>query len=437
MDQIVEEENKSFTQFLSLCGIVTLVFLYMIRTTELPSPRRVFVVMLDAGSTGTRAQIFQFIHDKDENRLVLKGTKMHTIQKSIAALGAGVGGTGSQFFKPLLDEAKKGVIGVRRRRRTPIVLYATAGLRLLGPEAAELALDKARTALNASEFLLNENYVSILSARDEAIHGWTTINYLLGNLGVASKRPQVATLELGGASMQIAHVATDANSGSLTNVHMFGVDYKLHAVSHLGLGLFGFTDKLFRTFDAEGILEEGNPCFRKGKVFAGKTLRLGVEGSEEKHEVTIVGDGDFQRCVASANIVIASSVDEAKNGLSKLPPDTVAYAFAYFYDRTVGLGLSKEPSKDELWIKGKELCESGPDHVITGDFDEACAEFAYVYSVITMLTDDFSKDRGVKVKFEQYLEGHMVGWALGASLEVAQQVMEKQISLDNESLIIS
>lgn len=438
VEELIEEEDKSFSQFLSLCGIVTLVFLYMIRTTELPPSRRVYAVMMDAGSTGTRAQVFQFVHDQDTKRLELVDTKIHNISKSIAALGTGHGGTGPQFFKPLLENSKKSVPGMRRRRRTPIILLATAGLRLLGNDAAEHALNQARLALNASEFRFREDYVSILNPRDEAMYGWITVNYLLGKFGESkSKRTPVATLELGGASVQVTHAVDDDSSGRLQKVHMFGKIYKLRATSHLGFGLFGFTSKLYRTFELEDVLEEGNPCFRKGKVFTEKSLRLGVTGSEESRIVTIVGDGDFHRCVASAEIVIASFTTEGEESFPKLPRNSIAYAFAYFYDRTVGLGLSSEPTKEELWNKGKELCESDPSEIVKGDFDEACAEFAYIYSIIKMVTDDFSKDRGVRVRFEQFVNGHMLGWALGATLDIVQPVMGEQISLDNEPLTIS
>lgn len=448
VDELVKEEERSFSQFLSLCGIVIAVFLYMIRTTDLPPPRRVYAVMIDAGSMGTRAQIFRFVHDKESDMLVLNGSELHKISKSIAALGTGVAGTGPQFFRPLLDEVKKSVPGIRRRQRTPILLRATAGLRLLGPHAADHALSEARKALNASEFLFRDEYVSILDPKDEGVFAWTTVNYLLGNLhnhGKQTAKPKVpvATLELGGASMQIVHsVQKDSEADDTTeqkdthDLTLFGREYTLSTTSHLGLGLIDFTKRLYQVFDWEGVLEEGNPCFRKGKNISEKSLRLGVAGSDESRTVSLIGDGNFDRCVSSAQIAIASFL-KAENGITALPDKSTAFAFAYFYDRTVGLGLPKGASKKQLLAKGRELCESSHDRFVRGDFDEACLEFSYIYAVLKMVTDDFSSSRAVSVRFEQYVDGHMLGWALGAVLDIIEPVVQAQIALDDEPLLMS
>lgn len=450
VQQLIEEEDKSFSQFLALCAIVTFIFFYMIKTTELPPKRRVYAVIIDAGSTGTRAQIFQFIHNTTENRLVLRDTKMHFLKKSIAALGTGVSGTGNQFFKPLLENVKKGVPGVRRRKRTPIVLGATAGLRLLGDSASQLSLTHSRKALNSTEFMFEHDYVSILDEKDEAVFGWTTVNFLLGRIGGGKKTGlPVATMELGGGSMQIVYSQASAESDDESDakkkratqtVRVMGEKYELNAKSHLGLGLYSFMKVLMNLFEREGVLQEGNPCYRKGKTFRDKQLRLGVEGTEQVQKVTIVGDGDFKHCVASVEIAIASGFEGVE--IAPLPKGTIVYAFAYFYDKTVGLGLPNEPTQQKLWEMGMNLCESeeekfgGQDSTVVGGSasDEACSEFAYVYAIVKMITENFSKERAVKLKFEQYVDGHMLGWSLGAALKVVQPTMFQQISLDNEPL---
>lgn len=448
VEQVLKEEEASFSNFLKLSALLVFVFFYMIRTTALPPNRRVYAVIVDAGSTGTRAQIFEFVHNLTTDRLELRGTKMHSIKKSIAALGTGVGGTGNQFFKPLIESVKKGVPGIRRRRRTPIKLGATAGLRLLGEDAAELALHHARKALNSTDFLFHEDYVSIMDSRDEAKHGWTTVNYLLGRIGPEATEPPVATLELGGGSTQFVHPATSTDEldkedgvSHLVSVDVLGESHQVMASSHLGLGLLSFTKMLYTSFETEGVLIEGNPCFRLGKTFKDKMLKLGGEGSEETRRVTIIGDGDFDRCVASSEIVIAHAVEKGDT-IPPLPKDTVAYAFAFFYDRTVGYGMSAEPTKEEFLRKGKQLCEEpesarSPGQLSKQDEDGACAEFSYVYALIKLLTSDFSPEHNVKVRFEQYVDGHMLGWALGAALDAVEPTIHHQIAVDDEPLTIS
>lgn len=467
--ELLSEESRGMANFLALVAVVVAFFIYMVQVTDFPPPGRVYGVMIDAGSTGTRAQVFVFRRQPGRTALVLDESKMFQMKKSIAALGAGTGEGGPAFFKALLEKVKKAVPGVKRRKRTPIALRATAGLRLIGEEKAQTALVEARKALNASEFLFKEEWVSLLEEKEEAAHAWTTVNFLKGNFhgkGGEEEVEHVGALDLGGASMQVVFkqdegdkVADDEDEQDDSKIEgddeapddeavrddepsfeeddhkvkVFGNEYSLHSTSHLGLGLFDFTKKLYTLFDREGVLEEGNPCFRKGKLFERKKLRLGVPGSEESRTVTMTGDGHFARCVASAEITIATFSKLYKKG-SKLPKGKPFYAFAYFFDRTRGLGLSATPTKDELIAKGKELCETPPDKEVEKDFDEACAEFSYIYTLLKIFTDDFSSP-DVHILFEQFMDGHMLGWALGAMLDTVQPVMHMQLSLDTESLI--
>lgn len=465
--ELLAEESQSNANFLALAAAVVAFFLFMLQTTSLPPPGRVYSVMIDAGSTGTRAQVFAFRHLPGQKGLILDDSEVFKMKKSIAALGTGTVGSGGVFFKPLMEKLRKKIPGVRRRQRTPIALHATAGLRLIGEEQAETALEEARKALNISGFLFQEDWVSILEEQEEASHAWTTVNFLKGHFhGHKGITKRLGALDLGGASMQMVFERENGDEAVDTGeedddnlegrneapenedlagddavsieeadytVSVFGDDYPLHSTSHLGLGLFDFTKKLYTLFDREGVLEEGNPCFRKGKVFANKELRFGVPGTEESRTVTMTGDGDFERCVASAEITIAT-FSKLRSKKSVLPKGKPFYAFAYFYDRTVRLGLPITPTKAQLIAKGRELCETPPDVRVERDFDQACAEFSYVYTLLKIFTDDFaSKD--VQIRFEQYIDGHMLGWALGAALDIVQPVMHKQLALEHEPLI--
>lgn len=461
--ELIEEEQRNMSSFLLMAAAMALFFALMVKNTVFPPKGRIYGIMMDAGSTGTRAQVFTFRQDQSTGNLVLDKTVMFTMRKSLADLAYGPAGTGKTFFKPLLEKIRKAqaVPGMRRRKRTPITLRATAGLRLLGDAAAEKALKETRKALKATEFLFRDEWVSVLEEEEEAAHAWTTVNYLLGAIGNGTSdgpdAKHYGALELGGASMQVVYKKVDGEESSEsqeegtdsggdndsngmmsmdTTVDVLGATHDLHSTSYLGLGLFDFTKKLYTVFDREGVLDEGNPCFRKDKKFVDKKLRLGVPGSEETQVVTMVGDGDFERCVASAEITIATFSKLYKTN-TKLPSKTPFYAFAYFYDRTVKLGLSPTPTKKQLIAKGKQLCEAHPEVEVKGDFDEACAEFSYIFALLKHFTNDFSKEEGVRIRFEQFVDGHMLGWALGAMLETLQPVKKMQLTLDDESVIMS
>ena len=71
---------------------------------------------------------------------------------------------------------------------TPIMIGATAGLRLLPDGKADIILDEVRKFLRNYPFVVDGDAVSILSGQSEGAFAWLTLNYLLGNLGTVLNR---------------------------------------------------------------------------------------------------------------------------------------------------------------------------------------------------------------------------------------------------------
>lgn len=63
---------------------------------------------------------------------------------------------------------------------TPLILRATAGLRLLPQEKAENLLNSVRDLFKKTPFLTNDDSVAIMDGTDEGIFSWFTVNFLLG-----------------------------------------------------------------------------------------------------------------------------------------------------------------------------------------------------------------------------------------------------------------
>lgn len=411
-------------------------FLYLAFTTTIPAKDTAYAVMIDAGSSGTRAQVFSFQNGS------LFETKMFSHDNPIAALGYAPG-TGPAFFKPLLDQVRASIPSKKQQAKVPIALRATGGLRLVGIEFAERVMAEARKALMGSGFLVRKEWVSVIDAHAEGVGAWTSANFLRGHFnGSTTKAAHVA--ELGGASFQVVFEATDealkyleenppdAKGASQTGaaaprvVTMKGLksDRKLISITRQGLGLADFKKKLYLVFDREHVLEEGNPCFRDGKVYKDKKILVGVTGSEEDRTVTINGAGIFENCVASAEITLGHFGPLDRKLLSHMKGSEL-FAYAYIYDRTVKLGLSESPSQDELVRKGKQLCEESDDSEDAGNW-ELCAEYSYVYLLLRELTNNFAAD-GPKINLVQYVDGHMLGWALGSVLNDFPQEILAQL----------
>lgn len=85
---------------------------------------------------------------------------------------------GGKTIEALLGEAKK-FVPKEYWPNTPLVLKATAGLRLLPPHEADNLLNEVRDVFLRSGFLVKDDAVEILDGVDEGIYSWFTINFLL------------------------------------------------------------------------------------------------------------------------------------------------------------------------------------------------------------------------------------------------------------------
>lgn len=70
----------------------------------------------------------------------------------------------------------------KRWHKTPVLLLATAGLRLLAPEQAEAVLNVCRVELAASGLLFRQQWASIISGEAEGMYAWVAANYASGAL---------------------------------------------------------------------------------------------------------------------------------------------------------------------------------------------------------------------------------------------------------------
>lgn len=71
-------------------------------------------------------------------------------------------------------------VPLSERQSTPLVLKATAGLRLLKQEEADNLLNSVREVFKKSGYSVNNDAVEIMDGIDEGIYSWFTINFLLG-----------------------------------------------------------------------------------------------------------------------------------------------------------------------------------------------------------------------------------------------------------------
>jgi guanosine-diphosphatase len=129
-----------------------------------------YVVMVDAGSTGSRVHIYEFdvcYSPPKLNNEVFKMLKPGLSSFDTDAVGA------AKSLDPLLDLALESV-PVKKQGCTPIAVKATAGLRLLGEEKSNKILKQVREHLEKDYpfAVVDKKGVEIMSGDDEGVYAW-------------------------------------------------------------------------------------------------------------------------------------------------------------------------------------------------------------------------------------------------------------------------
>ena len=138
-----------------------------------------YVIMIDAGSTGSRIHIYKF-HNCFESP-ALEHETFEQINPGLSSYAYSPE-EAAESLDVLLDIALA-EIPVELHSCTPLAVKATAGLRLLG-EAQSLAIleEVERRILNNYPFPLpSDDGVIIMDGKDEGVYAWITTNYLLGS----------------------------------------------------------------------------------------------------------------------------------------------------------------------------------------------------------------------------------------------------------------
>ncbi|XP_072864370.1 ectonucleoside triphosphate diphosphohydrolase 6 isoform X4 [Chlorocebus sabaeus] len=331
-------------------------------------------IMFDAGSTGTRVHVFQFARPPRETPTLTHET-FKALKPGLSAYADDVEKS-AQGIQELLDVAKQD-IPFDFWKATPLVLKATAGLRLLPGEKAQKLLQKVKEVFKASPFLVGDDCVSIMNGTDEGVSAWITVNFLTGSLKTPGGS-SVGMLDLGGGSTQIAFLPRIEGTlqasppGYLTALRMFNRTYKLYSYSYLGLGLM--------------------------------SARLAILGGVEGQPVASL----HELCAARVSEVLRNRVhrtEEVKH--------VDFYAFSYYYDLAAGVGLIDAEKGGSLVvgdfeIAAKYVCRTLETQPQSSPF--ACMDLTYV----SLLLQEFGFPRSKVLKLTRKIDNVETSWALGA-----------------------
>ena len=295
---------------------------------------------------------------------------------------------------------------------TPLVLKATAGLRLLPGEKAQKLLDKVKEIFQASPFFVRDNCVSIMNGTDEGISAWITINFLTGSLDDTQKR-SVGMLDLGGGSTQITFLPrTEATlqtspAGHTTSFQMFNSTYKLYSYSYLGLGLMSA-----RLAILGGV--EGKPL-GEGEELISPCLPPGFKSEWQHAEIVYkikgqkAGEPLYESCSNKVAKMLYKKVHKAEE-----VKDLDFYAFSYYYDCAAEVGLIDKEKGGSLTVNdfevaAKYVCKTM--EISPGSSPFLCMDLTY----ITFLLQELGFPKTQVFKLARKINNVETSWALGAT----------------------
>lgn len=416
-----------------------------------------YVVMIDAGSTGSRVHVYAFDTCVSPPALLKEEFKM--LKPGLSSFDTDTAGAAASL-DPLLKLALE-TVPKEKQACTPVAVKATAGLRLLGKTKSDAILKEVRRHLEDDYpfAVVDGDGVSIMDGSDEGVFAWITTNYLLGNIGSKEKTPTAAVFDLGGGSTQIVFEPQMGDSAQMSkgdHVYEFsfgGRDFTLYQFSHLGYGLMQGRNKVnslviqsaikdgqnlkkienkAETKDAKATVTIKNPCMPPGVKASNVVVEVGkdefyvvnFEGPAEATgaqcrylaEKTLNLDMECTTKPCSFNGVYQPSLTKAFHQNSEM------WVFSYFYDRTNPLGFPNSFSVEELKDLTKHVCagETMWKDILLGDSVKALQEephWCLDLSFITaMLHTGYNIPLHRELRTAKTIANNELGWCLGASL---------------------
>ncbi|GMM29823.1 guanosine diphosphatase [Martiniozyma asiatica (nom. inval.)] len=423
-----------------------------------------YVIMIDAGSTGSRVHVYTF--DTTTSPPTLINEEFEMLKPGLSSFDVDSEGA-ALSLDPLLAVALKS-IPKDKYSCSPVAVKATAGLRLLGDAKSAAILKEVRRHLE-EDFpfpVVEGDGVSIMDGSDEGVFAWITANYLLGNIGSSKKIDTAAVFDLGGGSTQIVFEPTDGEK-MIEGEHKYSIefggrDFTLYQYSHLGYGLmqgrrqinaailetYLKTDSTLEPLTAaeaksnpSAKISIENPCVPPG-VTAEDVIVEMDDGT--KYVVNFVSPAkslsDKKAETASTQCkFIAESIlnkdatciskscsfngvfqPSLKNQFSALAD---MYVFSYFYDRLEPIGMPLTFTLGEMQKITEQVCAGSSmwdqyfkqaKHIKELETEPLwCQDLVFMTSLLHVGYDiPLSRE----LKTAKTIEDNELGWCLGASL---------------------
>lgn len=269
-----------------------------------------YAVIIDAGSSGSRAHVFEYARSLPLIPLpLIKDIFNQSTQPGLSSYASNPSAAGPSL-QPILDAS---VDTLRRKganlSQVPISVLGTAGMRLL-PENQQAAIyaNVRQYIRDHYSFSLKNEDVRTITGIMEGVYDWLDVNYLLNNF--IHPNATVGSIDMGGASTQIAFTTTDTSqSANEIVLYLNHTPYRLFSQSFLGLG----QDQARQTMTTGTSYAPDAPsCYPSGYPFNSQT-----------------GNFDFSIC-SNTYATIIQSYNVSERVLSTEGQSFIAFSGIYY-----------------------------------------------------------------------------------------------------------
>lgn len=351
------------------------------------------IAVVDAGSSGTRMHVYAY----QGNAISLpKLTEIYTkkVKPGLSSFAMNTAAAGKSLV-PMLTEAEKAIQNAgSSASRTPLYIYATAGMRLL-PENTQQAI-YADIRATLAQYPYQVNQARTIPGWEEGVFGWITINTLNGAFDQNATKQTQGVLDLGGASAEITYHSTESNAAN-KSFTLAGKPYQVFAYSFLNLGV---NEAL------KHLVEFGNlsSCFPKNY-----TYKIG--------DTRGVGAFNFDACMRETNLEVASfHIPSIKPKLNPTMTYAALSSFYYSFDffkaksqAQLQSAVTSVCAKD--WTSLKAAYPNVPEEYLS----TYCFNGTFALSLLGSKGYGFDPSRPQLVP-ENDINGHDIDWTVGAAL---------------------
>ncbi|CAG9791627.1 unnamed protein product [Diatraea saccharalis] len=366
-----------------------------------------YAVIIDAGSSGSRVLAYKF----RVPFTVFGQANLDLVEEYFEQSKPGLSSyaddpaKGADTIVQLIKKAEF-LIPAEKRRGTPLIVRATAGLRLLPQEKAQALLVAVSKAIATLGYDVASNGVEIMDGSDEGIFIWYTLN-LLHNL---MDGETMAALDLGGGSTQITYQLGDGDAKSFPPNDQYvvpagGNNITLYTHSYLNLGLLAARYGIFRMEANDNSTTEFtsvcvDPIVQKEPWTYGNKQYV-ISGAR-RHGMK--REAAFTLCHGAALRYLRAAMRPPP------PPRGRVAAMSYYYDVAADAGIIDVMKGGTVSLSQYRSAAVRACSASNVEQPWACIDLVYV---LTLLHDGYNMSDNDPVSLFKKVNGHEVSWALG------------------------